>query len=123
MPPNIRGCLEFVTTATAVGMIIAAPTPCSTRAAIRIDDVGANPQTSDVAPNSSTPSRSTERRPTMSALRAAGINSAPRAIMYPLSNHCRSVAVLSKSSAIIGSARAREKKSNWMRNIAAATGR
>ena len=54
------------TSATASAIMMAAPSPCATRAAISSHSVGATPPRTEAAVNSRSPASSSRRRPTMS---------------------------------------------------------
>ena len=83
--PIARLCLAPLnvldTTAMATGKISAAPTPCTTRAAISQFASGAAPQTADRTPNRTSPHTMILRRPNMSASRPPVTISAPIEIM------------------------------------------
>lgn len=83
--PVIRGrscsSVALVTSAKAAGMMSAAPTPCATRAAISSGTEDTTPQISEVTPKIAMPTTSTERRPSRSPARPAGMSSDPSAIM------------------------------------------
>jgi hypothetical protein len=78
-----RSCsvVALVTSAKPAGMISAAPTPCTARAAMSTGTDVATPHTSELSPNTAIPVSSTSRRPSISPSRPAGISTAPRAIM------------------------------------------
>ncbi len=64
------------------GVISAAAAPCSARAPISTDDVGARPPISDAAVNVASPSPNARLRPRMSPSRAPVTTSAANAIVY-----------------------------------------
>ena len=63
-----------------VGIIIAAPTACSTRAPTRKGIVGDTAQSAEAAAKVSRPVTKTRLRPTRSAIRPAGTSSAAKTI-------------------------------------------
>jgi hypothetical protein len=54
------------TTANAIGMIVAAPTPCTARAAISASALADSAHAADAAANSPSPAANTRRRPNRS---------------------------------------------------------
>ena len=68
--------------------MIAAPTPCTARAAISTPIEPASPQTSDAAEKSATPIMNIRRRPSRSAARPPSSRRPPNVIVYAISTHC-----------------------------------
>jgi|GEM_PF-2990507 len=62
--------------ASDVGTTAAAPSACSTRAAISIPGFGASPHSAEASRNTTIPTRNNRRRPIRSASRPAGIRAA-----------------------------------------------
>ena len=65
--PRSRGANVTVMIESVAGFIIAAPTPCTTRAAISISALPARPQASDDAVKIASPTTNMRRRPSRSA--------------------------------------------------------
>ncbi len=68
-----------VTSASAVGAVIAAPAPCTARAASSQAWVVANPPASEAAENKRMPAMNTLRRPSRSPARPPSSSSPPKA--------------------------------------------
>ena len=68
-----------LSTAMLVGKSMAAPAPCTTRAATSQSSDGAAPQSAEAMPNSATPVNSTRRRPKTSPSRPAAMSGAAKA--------------------------------------------
>ena len=93
------------TSASEVGISAAAPTACTTRAAIRQLGSGASPHSTEPARNSQRPPKKSRRWPTRSAIRPAGTSAAAKTMLYALRTQESSLSEASgKSAAIDGNA-------------------
>lgn len=92
------------TTATVSAIMIAAPSPCTARAATSTGSVGAAPQSSEATVKSAIPARSSRRRPTRSPRRPAPTMSAVIAMRYAITTHCTARKEAPNASARVGSA-------------------
>src|SRR5262249_26128059 len=77
-----------VTIDSAAGEMIAAPTPCTARDAIRTPALEESPQTSDASVNRISPPTKIRRRPRRSAMRPPRSRKPPKVIAYAVSTHC-----------------------------------
>jgi hypothetical protein len=73
---------------SVAGETIAAPTPCTARAAMRTPIELARPQTSDAAEKTATPIMNSRRRPSRSAARPPSRRKPPNVIVYAIRTHC-----------------------------------
>ena len=89
---------------SAAGVIAAAPTPCSARAATRAPSDQASPASSEARANNPTPAMKTRRRPSRSAARPPSRSRPPKVRAYALTTHCRFVAEKPRSVWIDGRA-------------------
>ena len=89
---------------SAVGVMIAAAIPCTTRATISAASDPASPHASDAAANSAVPTANTRRRPSRSAARPPSSSRPPKLSRYALRTHCRSPLAKPRSRSIEGSA-------------------
>jgi hypothetical protein len=67
--------------ASVAGEMIAAPSPCTARAAIRTPIEPESPQASDATEKSATPNMNTRRRPSRSAARPPSSRKPPKVIV------------------------------------------
>jgi hypothetical protein len=74
----------------AAGERIAAPSPCTARAAISVPSEFERPQASEARVNSATPTMNTRRRPSRSATRPPRSRKPPKVSAYALRIHWRS---------------------------------
>ena len=79
----------LVMTESAAGETIAAPSPCTARAAISQPGDCASPHASEATVNSTTPASSTRRRPSRSAARPPSSRQPPNVSTYALITHWR----------------------------------
>jgi hypothetical protein len=89
---------------SAAGVIAAAPTPCSDRAATSMVGDHARPPSSDASANTATPLTNVRRCPSTSAARPPRSRRLPNVSAYALTTHCRLRGEKSRSAAIDGSA-------------------
>src|SRR5215207_3962349 len=99
------GGVSASTNASDAGIISAAPTPCTARAASRTPKVGASAASSDATVNVVTPATNRRRRPTTSASRPAGASSAANRIVYSVTTQDSDVTPTEKSAPRSGTAR------------------
>ena len=103
-----------------VGIMSAAPTAWTTRAATSHHGPGAAAQRADAATKTPRPVRKTRLRPRRSARRPAGTSNAAKTIAYPLRTHDRpEIPAEEKSSSIAGKAMLTTKRSRLARNAPA----
>nr|WP_051155911.1 hypothetical protein [Salipiger mucosus] len=76
--PRCSGVKSSGTSASVWGVISAAPTDCSTRAATSVPMPGANPQSSEASVKTPTPTMNSIRRPKRSPIRPAGSSSSAK---------------------------------------------
>src|SRR4029079_3728498 len=89
---------------SAVGVMIAAAMPCTTRAATSASTDPASPHASEASANSAVPVMNTRRRPSRSAARPPSSKRPPKLSRYALSTHWRSLGAKLRSAPIDGSA-------------------
>jgi hypothetical protein len=86
--PNARPCSspenEAVTSASDPGTMSAPEIPCNTRSTISHSRLGANPLSSELAPNAASPSVNIRRRPWTSVSQPARMRKALSPRRYPL---------------------------------------
>ena len=87
---RLAGGVSASVSPSAEGIIPAAAIPCSTRQASRMPKPGASAHSADARVKPATLTRNTERRPTTSASRPAGVSSAAKATANPLTVQDRS---------------------------------
>jgi hypothetical protein len=85
--------------------MIAADTPCATRAATSTAGDHASPHASEDTPNRIVPAISTRRRPSRSPARPPSSSSPPKLSRYALSTHCTPSAENPRSRSIDGTPR------------------
>ena len=90
--------------ASTCGVSSAAASPCSTRAPIRVDTLGANPHAADAAVKSPRPRLNIRRRPNMSPSRPAVMTPAATASPNPATIHCTALSLACRSRWVDGMA-------------------
>ena len=85
--PRRSGGKAVLSTASAIGMIVAAPTPCTARAAINASAVGDSAHAADAAANNASPAANTRRRPNRSPSADAVNSSTAKLRVYALTVH------------------------------------
>ena len=84
--------------------MIAAPTPCTARAAISTPIVFASPHAREAAEKIATPIMNIRRRPSRSAARPPSKRNPPNVIVYAINTHCRVLSDTSNELLIDGNA-------------------
>ena len=106
---------------SVAGEMIAAPSPCMTRAAISTPIEPASPQASDAAEKRAIPIMNMRRRPRRSPVRPPSSRKPPNAIVYAVMTHWRSFSATVSAVLIDGSATLTIETSRTVMNIATQT--
>src|SRR3954454_7032408 len=93
-----------VTIDSAAGDRIAAPRPCTARAAISWPEFVARPPASDASANSTRPPMKTRRLPSRSAMRPPSSRKPPKVSTYAFTTHGRLLSLKCSARPIVGSA-------------------
>ena len=103
---------------SAAGATMAAPAPCTTRAAISSTGSWASPPARLASENATRPATNMRRRPSRSAARPPRIRRPPNEMAYPVTIHCTASAGMCSSRSIEGSATFTMLKSRTTMNAA-----
>ena len=87
-----------------LGIIVAAPTPCKARKAMRLPVFQASPQPVEASPNMIRPVWKTRFDPNRSLIPPADNMRAAKAMVYASAIHCKELTPAEKALAILGKA-------------------